>query len=445
MSKKLRELQAKKAAAAAAKAENLKTAAGLLDKASTDNRDLTEAEAAQFDTAKSAAAVKDSEIERLQAMIDVEQELIAAQAAAGSVAVIPGDGSTIQVSERIEQDPRRGFRSFGEFANAVRAAEINGAPDRRLGIGAAAPSTYGGEATGADGGFLVPPEFSQEIFNLSLTEDSLLAAVDNVTTQSNSMVFPKDETTPWGTDGVRAYWQAEAAAATATKPKLGTSMMRLHKLMALVPLTEELLADTSALDAYLPNLMGRSIRWKTNEAILNGDGNGQPLGMFKGAAAVTVTKDNAQAANTLSVTNLTNMLARLPAGSLARAQWLITPDAIPALFGLTIGNVPAYLPVTNPVTQKVTWMLFGLPVTVSQHASAFSAAGDVMLFDGQYYRALTKSGGIETASSMHLYFDAAAVAFRAMFRVDGQPKIAATIAQAKGSNALSPFVQLGAR
>jgi HK97 family phage major capsid protein len=140
------------------------------------------------------------------------------------------------------------------------------------------------------------------------------------------------------------------------------------------------------------------------------------------------------------------MIARLPPGSLARAQWLITPDAIPALFGLTIGNVPAYLPLNSPLAGRPSWMLFGLPVTVSQHAAAFSSLGDLLLFDGQYYRALTARGqGIQTASSMHLYFDADATAFRAIFRVDGQPKIVAQITQAKGSNALSPFVQLASR
>jgi hypothetical protein len=46
---------------------------------------------------------------------------------------------------------------------------------------------------------------------------------------------------------------------------------------------------------------------------------------------------------------------------------------------------------------------------------------------------------------MHLYFDADATAFRATFRVDGQPKITSAISQAKGSNTLSPFIQLAAR
>ncbi|MGH8743046.1 MAG: phage major capsid protein, partial [Burkholderiales bacterium] len=65
--------------------------------------------------------------------------------------------------------------------------------------------------------------------------------------------------------------------------------------------------------------------------------------------------------------------------------------------------------------------------------------------DMGYYRTITKARGIETATSMHLYFDADVTAFRTIFRVDGQPKIINPIAPANGSNNLSPFVQLGAR
>jgi hypothetical protein len=110
--------------------------------------------------------------------------------------------------------------------------------DSRLligGIGAAAPSNFSNEASGQDGGFLVPPQFSQEIFKLSLGEDSLLPLTDNVEISGNSMAFPKDETTPWGTNGIRAYWQGEAATALPTKPVLGLATLRLKKLMALVP------------------------------------------------------------------------------------------------------------------------------------------------------------------------------------------------------------------
>ncbi|WP_455275126.1 phage major capsid protein [Ralstonia thomasii] len=429
MSKQLRELQARKA-------KHVAAMRAITDKAAAESRDLTDDEIAAFDSEKAAA-------DRVAGAIAREEALIEAERSAG---VHVPEGAHITVTENIEKDPKRGFNSFGEFAAAVRQGSARNATiDQRLAIGAAAPGTYANEAAGADGGFLIPPAFSEEIFTLTLEDDALLPMTDGVEVGGNGMVFPKDETTPWGTDGVRAYWQAEATQANATKPKLGATSLRLHKLMGLAPVTDELLADTSALESYLPGLLARSIRWKTNEAILFGTGDGQPLGMFNGSAAVVVAKESGQATQTLLLANITKMIARLPAGSFPKSSWLVTPDALPSLFGLTLGNYPIYLPVSAGAQGSPYGTLMGRPIMVSQHAAAFSAQGDIVLVDPSYYRTITKSGGIQMATSMHLYFDADATAFRATFRVDGQPKIANPIAQAKGSNTLSPFIQLGAR
>ncbi|MGP8437177.1 phage major capsid protein [Paraburkholderia fungorum] len=431
MSKQLRELQARKAKQVAAMR-------AITDKAASENRDLTDDEVAAFDAERAG-------LERTAAAITREETLIEAERSAG--VVIP-DGANISVSENIENDTRRGFQSFGEFAMAVRAgSQRNGNIDQRLVIGAAAPGagTYANEASGTDGGFLIPPAFSSDIFTLSLEDDALLPMTDNIEVGGNGMTFPKDETTPWGTDGVRAYWQAEASQANATKPKLGVSTLRLHKLMALTPVTDELLADANALESYLPGLMARSIRWKTNEAILFGTGAGQPEGAFNGSAAVVQAKDAGQATKTVSLGNVSNMIARLTPGSFPKSVWMITPDALPSLFGLTLGNYPIYLPISQGAQGSPYGTLMGRPIMVSQHAAAFSAQGDISLIDLSYYRTITKAGGVQTATSMHLYFDADATAFRAICRVDGQPKIVNPIAQAKGANTLSPFIQLGAR
>ena len=66
--------------------------------------------------------------------------------------------SGARVHENIEDDPRRGFRSYGEFAFAVLQAGLGREPDERLSaIRAAsnAPSVYGNENSGADGGVVV--------------------------------------------------------------------------------------------------------------------------------------------------------------------------------------------------------------------------------------------------------------------------------------------------
>lgn len=358
------------------------------------------------------------------------------------------------VSENRAHDPQHGFTNVGEFMLAVyHAAKPGKAPDERLLLGgsdinAVAPSTFGNESAGQDGGFLVPPQFAQEIFKLSLSEDSLLPLTDNVEITSNSMAFPKDETTPWGNNGIRAFWQGEAALANATKPVLGVATLRLKKLMALVPTTDELLDDANALASYLPEKVALSIRWKTNEAILFGAGNGIPVGCMSAGAVVTVAKETGQATQTLLPQNLAKMIARLPSGSFGRSVWIVNNDVLPALFTLTLGNYPIYLPSGLPaggMQASPYGSLLGRPVIVSQHANTFSSQGDVLLVDLSYYQTITKAGGLQTASSMHLYFDADMTAFRTTFRMDGQSKIAAPIAPAKGATTMSPFIQLAAR
>lgn len=432
MSKKLRELQSRKATLVA-------DARKLTDTAAAENRDLSDDESSRFDGLK-------AQIDSTNKLISAEEFLNSQELNAGTVTHF---GEAARVDSVIEQSPSHGFKSFGEFAQAVIAGSARNANvDERLMIGAAAPGTYGSEGVGQDGGFLIPPQYATEIFTLSQTEDSLLPLTDNTEVSGNSMVFPKDETVPWGTDGVRAYWQAEAGLATATKPKLGTTTNRLHKLMALVPLTDELMADASALQSYLPGKVADSIRWKTNEALLFGTGAGQPIGAYNSQAAITVVKESGQATLTLDPKNLAKMISRLPPGSYGRGVWLINNDVLPALFTLTLGNYPIYLPGDGAVGGIQTnpyGTLLGRPIMVSQHANTFSSQGDILLADMSFYRTITKAGGIQTDTSMHIYFDADATAFRAIFRVDGAPKILNPISPAKGANTMSPFVQLGAR
>lgn len=438
-SNRMRTLQKQKAETVT-KMRALSTAAG-------DNQ-LTPEQQTEYAALRAKRDTLDDQITREADLVASESQLVGAHMRDG----------VITVEDNAANDPKLGFQAFGEFARAVLQGSIanrsGGKIDQRLVVGdspaggmhAAAPTTFGNELSGVDGGFLIPPQFAQEIFMLSLGEDAFLPFTDNVELDDgNGMVFPKDETTPWGTDGVRAYWQSEAGAGTQTKPKLGTLALRLHKLLALVPVTDELLADARGLTTYLPKKVALSVRWKTNEAIINGTGAGQPQGIVNSGAVVQVSKDSGQAANTLTIFNVANMMAQQPNGSWPNCIWLIHNTVLGALFTLNQSGFPYYLPFgagKGALSQSPWGTLLGRPVIVSQHAAAFSALGDVQLVDFSYYQTITKAGGMQTATSMHLYFDADATAFRTTFRVDGKPKIAASITQAQSATKLSPFLRL---
>jgi HK97 family phage major capsid protein len=356
---------------------------------------------------------------------------------------VAGDGSDIQLQDRTELDPRRGYASFGEFARDVAQASLGDSVPQRL---AATPSTYGNESSGADGGFAIPPEFSEQIWRLSLGDESLLPMTQNTEVSGNSMLFPKDETTPWGGTGVQSYWQSEAKAAAESKPQLGTDTLVLNKLMTLVPVTNELISDGFAIGSYLAQVAPERIMWKVNEAILFGDGAGKPIGALNSGAVVVNPKTSGQATKTITNRNLADMVSRLLVGNLKNAIWLATPDILGPLEDMTVGNYPIYLP-NQTAADAPYGLLKGRPLILSEHAAAFSSQSDISLLSLKGYRTITKAGGIQTATSMHLYFDADATAFRFIFRINGKPILSKPVAPptGKSTNTRSHFVTMGAR
>lgn len=425
MSKKLRDLQSKKATL-------VQSARALTDVADKEARDLTAEEATQFDAIS-------AQITAASAAIDREHALIAAEAQVGITSVLGN-----QVTDNIEQDPKRGFQSFGDFARSVAAAQNGGAIDKRLAFSAAAPGSFGNEAAGTDGGFAIPPQFSGDIWRLSLGEDSLIPLTQNTEITGNSMIFPKDESTVWGGTGVQAYWQAEAKQAAESKPQLGSDALVLQKLMALVPISNEMIDDGFAIGSYLQANAPERITYKTNEAILFGDGVGKPLGALTGGSVIVQAKDAGQAPGTISATNISNMVSRLLVGELKNAFWLGNPDLLSPLEALTLGNFPIFLPNQSAAAASYG-MLKGRPLQLSEHANSFSSQGDLSLISLNGYRTITKAGGIQTATSMHLYFDADAMAFRFTFRINGKPILSKPVIPPKSANTRSHFITLAAR
>ncbi len=373
-----------------------------------------------------------------RAALEAERQLVPARNAVDRDPDISGG------DDLADGDPKLGFRTRADFFGAVIAAGMHGAkPDSRLRYEAAAPTTAGSENTGGDGGYLVPPEYTRQIMQLALEEGSFLPLTMQLPITGNSISFPADETTPWGTDGIRMNWQAELAAITQTKPKLTERTLKLRKLIGLVPLSDELLADAQAAGAFVTQALGRSLAWKTNDTIVNGAGGQVPLGFRSSGAVISITKETSQTADTINAANVAKMLGRLLGQASQRARWLVNNDAFNQVITMTVGNQPIWTPPQSGFKDAPMGFLLGRPLIVTQVCQTLGDAGDIVLADfGQY---VTISKGPEAAESMHIFFDADATAFRLTFRMDGQPWLSAPVNPANGSSTLSPFVQIEAR
>jgi HK97 family phage major capsid protein len=406
-----------------------------MTKINTDAGDaaLTAEQQTAFDAAQAEVASLDGDITRVRAAIEAER---------GS-AIVLSPGARVESGRDLRaDDPTHGFTSLQDFVRAAHAQQIRGQDDERLRFGAAA-TTYGNEGSIADGGFLVPPEYSREVWRHSLEEDAFLPLCDGQTISGNTMSYPKDETTPWGTDGVRAFWENEAAQATQSKPKGEVNTLRTKKLVALIPVTDELQADGVAVGSYVAGKASESIRWKTNLALFSGTGVGQPEGLFNSAARVDVAKETGQTADTVNATNVAKMFARQI--KKRGAVWLINSDVLPQLIVMTIGNQPIWTPPNAGLADSPLGRLLGLPILETEVCDTVGDVGDIGLVNFKYMRAIQKAGGIETASSMHLYFDQNMNAWRFTFRVDAKPVLSAAVTPPNSSNTKSPFVFLAER
>ena len=343
-----------------------------------------------------------------------------------------------------------GFRNFGEFALAVRGGRMGAKLDPRLSRLQGAAATYGAEGVGADGGYAIPPDFRTTILKKVQSEESLLSYTDQITTASNEIILPVDETTPWQTTGgITTQWIGEGVAATPTKPALQGFALRANKLMALVPITDELLADASTIDSYLAGKVPDKITSTLNGAILTGTGAGQPVGLIGAASVVSQAAEGGQTAGTVVFNNVTKMWSRIYAPLRSQGVWLINQDIEPQLFALSVsgtapGQWPAYLP-PGGLSNSPYGSLFGRPVIYSEFCSPVGTPGDIIFANLQQYVTVVKAGGIRSDISVHLYFDQDVSAFRFILRVGGAPWWKASMVRAKSALPLSWAVTLAAR
>ena len=347
-------------------------------------------------------------------------------------------------------DPNR-FGSLGSFMRSVvDACHRNGNIDKRL-----TRATGMSEGVPADGGFLVQQDFATNLLDYAFQTGKLASLCDNITISntSNSVKVPGiNETSRVDGSrqgGVRAYWKDEGGTKTASAPTFRQVQLTLNKLIALTYSTDELIADAAALESWIMSAFPREFGFKIDDAIFNGTGAGQPLGIINSPALISVAIEAGQAASTIVAENIEKMFSRMLPDSLPNAKWFISQDCWPQIFQLHhaigTGGVPVFMPPGNGLVDAPNGTLFGRPIMPIEQCQPLGTVGDIVFADMNYYYFATK-GGISADQSIHVQFVTDETAFRWVYRADGQPKVASPITPYNGSGVtISPFVALAAR
>lgn len=398
--------------------------------------------------------------------------------------LVPKNGLTkvhthdISVRERIEDDECLGYLPFAEGGGGqwlmdifrdhqcVKEGRIGDRPERLMKatkiMGGQMEKSFGSkqagmnEAIDSEGGFLAPTEHRRELLRRVYDTGRVFTRARNLPMMSKTIDVPYivESSRADGSrhGGVQGYWGAEAATMTVSKPALGNLTLTAHKLHALSHTTVELEEDAQAIGALqlLAELFAEELAFKMDDAFVNGDGVGKPLGIMNANCLVTVTRDTT---DRVMGNDILNMWSRMWGPSRANAVWFINQDVETDLNALTIENPASsgiggliYIPQSSTGAGNISNApfntLYGRPVIALEQCATLATTGDVILADmTQYLHGMRR--GITTAQSIHVNFVSDQIAFKATLRADGQPWWQAALTPFSGSgNTLSPFVVL---
>lgn len=364
----------------------------------------------------------------------------------------------VDIDQSVPTMPKWKAGMDGFAFSVIQASTPNGRPTEDfIGYGSAmeiyAAATGMNVQIGSEGGFLLPAELSNIIWDgLNAEEENLLSLTDNFTVTGDSLTFNANAETSRANGsrfgGVESFWKSEAAQFEGSFPKFREVKLQPKKLTVLMYATDELLSQAGpALGQWMTRAAISDIGFKTNDAIINGDGSGKPLGILSSTALVEITKETNQVADTIVAENISKMWSRGHLRSRPVATWYINQDIESQLDLLQVavgtGGSVVYLPAGGYAAAPFG-SLKGRPVKPIEFCPTLGDKGDILLADLKAYVTGTR-GTVDSAMSIHLRFNFNETAFRFVFFVDGQPWNVSPITPFKGTATTSPFVVLKAR
>ena len=266
------------------------------------------------------------------------------------------------------------------------------------------------ESTDADGGYLVPEEFEQDIVT-GLDAANVIRSIAKVITTRN------DRKIPVSVGHSVATWTAENAAFTESNPTFGQKEIDAYKLTDLIRISVELLQDTAfPLEQYIANEFARAFGIAEEQAFCVGTGSGQPTGIFTangGTVGVTAAANNA-----ITADELINLVYVLKAPYRRNAKFLMNDATISAIRKLKDGN-GVYL--WQPSLQAgEPDKLLGYDLYTSPYAPTMAAGAYTVAFgDFQNYWIGDRAG--RTVQRLNeLYATNGQIGYVATERVDGK-------------------------
>lgn len=260
------------------------------------------------------------------------------------------------------------------------------------------------EGVDADGGYLVPEEYDRRLIDV-LEEENIMRSLGTKITTSGQHKINIAATRP------AAAWIEEGGALTFGDATFSQIFLDAYKLHVAIKVTEELLYDNAFnLENYIVTQFGRALANAEEDAFLNGDGTGKPLGLFAATGGGTVAETLTAAIKSDDILSLIYALKR---PYRRKASFILNDQTLASLRKLKDNN-GAYI--WQPSYQAgEPDRLLGYTV----HTSAYAPADAIAFGDYSYYN-IGDRGTRSFAELKELFAGNGMVGFVAKERVDGK-------------------------
>lgn len=274
------------------------------------------------------------------------------------------------------------------------------------------------EGIDADGGYLVPEEYDSRLID-GLEEENIFRKLGTTITTSGERKINIAGAKP------AAAWIDEGEELTFGDAKFSQINLDAHKLHVAVKVTEELLYDNAfGLENYLIRQFSKALANAEEEAFLNGDGTGKPLGIFaeEGGGQIGVT---AASATDITTDEIINLVYALKRPYRKKAKFIMNDATIAVIRKLKDENGQYLWQPSLQVGEPDR--LLGYEVMTSAYVPAITAGKPVIAFGDFSYYNIGDRGVRSFAELKELFAGNGMVGFVAKERVDGKLVLAEAV------------------
>jgi len=267
------------------------------------------------------------------------------------------------------------------------------------------------EGIDENGGYLVPEEYDSRLIDV-LNEENIFRGLAKTITTSGQHKINIAGTKP------AAAWIDEGGELTFSDATFSQINLDAHKLHVAVKVTEELLYDNAFnLESYIIEQFGKALANAEEDAFLNGDGKGKPLGIFAedGGGQIGVTTTSA---TDITSDNIIDLVYSLKRPYRKNAKFIMNDQTIALIRKLKDENGQYLWQPSNQAGEP--GKLFGYDVLTSPFVPTVAEGAPVIAFGDFSYYNIGDRGTRSFAELRELYAGNGMVGFLAKERVDGK-------------------------